>query len=284
MAAKIAVIAPGMMGAAVGARLVDNGAEVTTLLKGRSEATVARAETAGMKDASEADMADCDIILSIVPPGDAMKLAHRLEPYLAASDHKPIYADLNAVNPGTAADVGKVITATGCRYVDGGIIGGPPREGYAGPVIYVSGPDASGLRTLSDLGLNIRLLDEIIGTASALKMCYGGITKGITAIGTTLILAADRAGIADALRAELQDSQPAFYQSLNRSVPDMFSKAYRWVAEMEEISTFVGDRAEGDIHKAIAGLYARLADDYEAQRKEINALAHFFRDDKGSQG
>lgn len=279
MTSKIAVVAPGMMGAAVGARLVDNGAQVLTLLEGRSDETRARAEKAGMKGAADADMADCEVILSIVPPGDAMNLAHRLEPYLRASEHKPIYADLNAVNPGTAADVGKVITATGCRYVDGGIIGGPPREGYAGPVIYLSGADASGLRILGDLGLNIRLLDEIIGTASALKMCYGGITKGITAIGTTLILAAERAGIADALRAELQDSQPAFYKSLNRSVPDMFSKAYRWVAEMEEISKFVGDRAEGDIHKAVAGLYARLADDYEGQRKEINALAHFFRED-----
>lgn len=277
MTATVAVIAPGMMGAAIGARLTGNGARVITLLEGRSAGTRARAEQSGMAGVAIADIAEADMILSVLPPGDALALAEQLAPALAASGRKPHYADLNAVNPDTAIEIGEVIARTGCRYIDGGIIGGPPKEGYAGPVIYVSGPDASSTRILNELGLNCRELDAIIGTASALKMCYGGITKGVTAIGATLALAASRAGIADALRGELQTSQPALFASLQRSVPDMFSKAYRWVAEMEEISTFVGDRAEGAIHIAIAGLYDRLAKDFEGQKKEINALAHFFR-------
>ena len=36
MSVVVAVIAPGAMGAAVGKRLVDNGAKVLTSLKGRS--------------------------------------------------------------------------------------------------------------------------------------------------------------------------------------------------------------------------------------------------------
>jgi L-threonate 2-dehydrogenase len=279
MTTTIAVIAPGMMGAAIGARLTDNGAKVITLLEGRSAETISRAEDAGMTGASLEVIAAADMILSVLPPGDALELAKKLGPVLAASGNKPHYADLNAVNPETAVEIGAVIEKTGCRYIDGGIIGGPPKEGYAGPVIYVSGPDASAARILGELGLNCKELDATIGTASALKMCYGGITKGVTAIGTTLALAASRAGIADALRQELMTSQAVLYQALQRSVPDMFGKAYRWVAEMEEISTFVGKRAEGDVHKAIAGLYDRLAKDYDNQRKEIDALAHFFRKD-----
>ena len=279
MTTTIAVIAPGMMGAAIGARLTDNGAKVITLLEGRSAETISRAEDAGMTGASLEVIAAADMILSVLPPGDALELANKLGPVLAASGNKPHYADLNAVNPETAVEIGAVIEKTGCRYIDGGIIGGPPKKGYAGPVIYVSGPDASAARILGELGLNCKELDGTIGTASALKMCYGGITKGVTAIGTTLALAASRAGIADALRQELMTSQAVLYQALQRSVPDMFGKAYRWVAEMEEISTFVGKRAEGDVHKAIAGLYDRLAKDYDNQRKEIDALAHFFRKD-----
>ncbi|MGE3246431.1 MAG: DUF1932 domain-containing protein [Beijerinckiaceae bacterium] len=279
MTATIAVIAPGMMGAAIGARLVKNGAKVLTLLDGRSEDTKARAAQAGIAGASVSEIAKADMILSVLPPGDALALAQMLAPVLSASAHKPHYADLNAVNPDTAVEIGEVIAATGCRYIDGGIIGGPPRDGYSGPVIYVSGPDASTARLLGELGLNCHELDAIVGTASALKMCYGGITKGVTAIGTTLALAAARAGIAEALRDELKSSQPALFASLQRSVPDMFGKAYRWVAEMEEISTFVGDRAEGVVHKGIAGLYDRLAQDYEDQQKEIKALAQFFRKD-----
>lgn len=279
MPATIAVIAPGMMGAAIGARLTSNGAIVPTLLEGRSEDTKKRAAEAGMTAASLEDIAKSDMILSVLPPGDALALAEKLAPVLKASENKPHYADLNAVNPDTVVEIGEVIAATGCRFIDGGIIGGPPKEGYKGPVIYVSGPGASAARALNELGLNCKELDATIGTASALKMCYGGITKGVTAIGTTLALAASRAGIAEALRDELKASQGPLFTSLQRSVPDMFSKAYRWVAEMEEISTFVGDRAEGVVHKGIAGLYDRLAQDYEGQHKEIDALAHFFRKD-----
>lgn len=276
MTDKIAVIAPGMMGAGIGGRLASKGARVLTLLEGRSSATVERATQAGMEGTDIDALINADIILSVLPPGDAMALAQKLAPALTSSEHKPAYADLNAVNPETACEIGDIITPTGCRFVDGGIIGGPPREGYS-PVIYLSGPNASALRDLNDLGLNCRELDATIGTASALKMCYGGITKGVTAIGTTLALAASRAGIAEALREELQSSQPALFSSLQRSVPDMFAKAYRWVAEMEEISAFVGDREEGVIHKGIAGLYDRLAEDERTARKEIDALANFFR-------
>ena len=46
-----AVISPGAMGSAVAARLTDNGVEVRTLLAGRSDASVARAREARMRDA-----------------------------------------------------------------------------------------------------------------------------------------------------------------------------------------------------------------------------------------
>ena len=48
MTPVVAVIAPGMMGAAVGKRLVDNGIKVLTSLKGRSAETATRAKAAGM--------------------------------------------------------------------------------------------------------------------------------------------------------------------------------------------------------------------------------------------
>src|SRR3954471_12125598 len=74
----VAVVAPGMMGSGVGQRLVENGVEVRTSLAGRSAATVARAKAAGMIGVSDAEIAASDIILSILPPGDALGLAERL--------------------------------------------------------------------------------------------------------------------------------------------------------------------------------------------------------------
>ena len=85
----VAVIAPGMMGSAVAKRLTSRGIEVRTSLAGRSASTVARAKAAGMVDASDAQIAAADIIMSILPPGDAVGLAERLAPALRAQTKKP---------------------------------------------------------------------------------------------------------------------------------------------------------------------------------------------------
>jgi putative dehydrogenase len=282
MGLTVAVIAAGGMGSAVGARLSARGARVVTSLAGRSPASAARAAAARITPVSDAEIAAADFLLSIVPPKEALPLAQRLAPSLSAANEKPVYVECNAVSPQTAERIGAVIAATGCPFVDGGIIGAPPREGYDGPIFYVSGPEAKHALVLNDYGLIVRVMDGPVGAASAIKMCYGGITKGLTAIGSAMALAAHRAGIGDALRAELDASQPALMGRLTGSVPDMFSKAYRWVAEMEEIAGFLGDRPEGEMFQGIAELYQRLADDVEDQKKEIDALAAFFAKRKDS--
>jgi len=78
MSPTIAILAPGAMGSAVASRLRENGARVLTSLRGRSEATLKRAADAGMIGSEDEAIAGADIILSIVPPGDAVALAERL--------------------------------------------------------------------------------------------------------------------------------------------------------------------------------------------------------------
>src|SRR5262249_32550879 len=162
----VAVIAPGMMGSGVGQRLVENGIEVRTSLAGRSDATVARAKAAGMVGVSDEQIAACDIILSILPPGDALGLAERLTPVLRAASKKPIYVDCNALDPATVVRIARVVQETGATFVDGGIIGGPPRAGYS-PKIYLSGEGASRVADLNRYGLEMPVQPGPIGAASA---------------------------------------------------------------------------------------------------------------------
>src|SRR5437588_11147699 len=154
----LAVIAPGMMGAAVGKRLVDNGLKVLTSLKGRSAETSARAKTAGMVSASDEEIAAADFILSILPPGDAVALAQRFAPALTASNSKPVFVDCNAVSPKTVERIAAAIAPTGSPFVDAGIIGQPPKPGDAGPRFYASGPEAPRFARLKELGLDLRVL------------------------------------------------------------------------------------------------------------------------------
>jgi 3-hydroxyisobutyrate dehydrogenase-like beta-hydroxyacid dehydrogenase len=247
----VAVIAPGAMGAPVAKCLVEHGLRVLTSLQGRSAATVARAGAAGMAAASDDEIAGADFILSILPPGDALPLAQRFAPALAARNGKPVYVDCNAVSPPTVARIAAVIAPTGCPFVDAGIIGAPPRPDYGGPTFYASGPDAPRFALLGQFGLKVRPLEGPLSAASALKMSYGGITKGMTAIAAAMFLAANRGGSADALFLELKESQPQLLAWLSRQVTGMYPKAYRWVAEMEEVSDFAGDNA------ASKDMYAR---------------------------
>ena len=273
----VAVIAPGMIGSAVGARLVENGIEVRTLLAGRSEATVARAKAAGMADASDEQIVASDIILSILPPGDALGLAERLAPALRSATKKPIYVDCNALDPATVVRISRVVQETGATFVDGGIIGGPPKPGY-GPKIYLSGEAAPRVAELTKYGLQMPIQPGPIGAASAMKMSYAGITKGFTALAAGMMLAATREGSEEALKAELAESQPAMTAWLDRQMPNMYGKAYRWVAELDEIGAFVGEEfAEHAMLTAAARFYQRIADDFDGKKDEVDVLERFLK-------
>jgi hypothetical protein len=72
-------------------------------------------------------------------------------------------------------------------------------------------------------------------------MCYAALTKGLTAVATELLVAAEKLGLAAPLRAEFEYSQPVLLQWMTRQLPTMPPKAYRWVGEMLEIAATFGD-------------------------------------------
>src|SRR6185312_5314884 len=95
-------------------------------------------------------------------------------------------------------------------------------------------------------------------------------------LGAAMMLAATRAGTADALIAEMSLSQPALLGWLTRQMPRMHSKAYRWVAEMEEIAQFVGEDPAGrQFYLAAARLYERIAADFAGPKQETATLDAF---------
>src|SRR5499427_6683048 len=255
MAYVVAIIAPGEMGSAVAARLSERGVRVTTSLAGRSAASAARAQRAHMVPVADDDalVDGADFLLSICPPGEAIALAERLKPALRQARKKPIYVDCNAVSPETAAAIGTVLQTTGCEYVDGGIIGPPPPPNGTGTRIYVSGRAAHEVARLSEFGVAFPALAMVLG--------------------------ATRTGSASALHKELEASQPHLLAWLTRQVPRMYPKAYRWVAEMEEIGDFLHDGTpSGDMFEAIARLYQDIADMAQAPSAgdAVAQLSEFF--------
>lgn len=267
----VAISAPGMMGAGVGARLVANGVRVLVPLEGRSAASRARAGAGGMEDIAFDRIGEADMILSIVSPEFAEDFATRVAAVAAGSG--AVFADLNAITPARAGRIAALAEGAGLGFADGGIIGPPPRDGGRDPVIYLSGPRAADVARLSGHGLRTAVLHGGVGEASALKLSYAGITKGLSALGATMMLAAARAGVEEQLMAELGESQPHLATTFARSIPDMLPKSGRWVSEMHEIAEFIGtDHPEHGIYGAVAQLYERLFESRNAGGDEAETL------------
>jgi 3-hydroxyisobutyrate dehydrogenase-like beta-hydroxyacid dehydrogenase len=270
------------MGSAIGRCLTEHGARVLTLIEGRSERTIMRSREAGMIAVAASDLATADLILSITPPAVALGLAESLAPILRQSRSKPAFIDFNAINPDTMRKVSAALAETGCEVLDGAIIGSPPVPGRKGPTLYVSGDPHHRADMLSGLGLRVRHIDGPLGAASALKMVYAGISKGSIAIGTAMLLASVRAGCAQGLREELGESRPEILARFTWAIPDMYEKAYRWVAEMQEIAAFLGpDDPAAGLFEAAAGIFARMAEDRNANGALAESLNHVLAIENG---
>jgi L-threonate 2-dehydrogenase len=280
--ATIAVIGAGEMGSAVGQRLRKMGVRTITELKGRSEQSTRRVADAGLEviDDDQLLVDEANFILSIVPPGVACAVAERFRGPLHRTERKPIFVECNAIAPKTVRRIETILSETGCGFVDAGIIGGPPPidDLVKGPRFYASGPHAQMFAGLAQYGLDIAVLKAPIGAASALKLAYAGLTKGFTALGAAMIGAAAREHLADALRAELARTQPDMLVRLERFIPAMFPKAYRWVAEMEQIADFAGEEGKGaTIYQGAARLYEQIASEFEGDQpsERLSALTSF---------
>jgi 3-hydroxyisobutyrate dehydrogenase-like beta-hydroxyacid dehydrogenase len=233
----VGILSPGDMGSAIGERLAKHGVRVLVALEGRSERTKSLAAAAGLEDVGSVEqmVSQATHVLSVMVPSEATGAAEQVAGALRATGASLVYADLNAVSPGTTQRIGQIVEAAGARFVDGGIVGGPPR-GSVNPRIYASGPHAAELAVLAEHGLIVPVIGDKVGQASGLKMCYAALTKGLQALGTELLVTARLLGLDETLKAEHLDSQPVLRQWLSKSMLGMPPKAHRWVGEMEEIA------------------------------------------------
>ena len=240
---KIAILHPGEMGAAVGAALVASGAEVVWVPAGRSPATAERARRAGLRAVE--DVAEADVILSICPPGAALDVARGLAGFGG------LYIDANAISPATSAEVAALMP----RFVDGGIIGGPPRE-PGGTRLYLSGAPA---QEAAALFAGSVLDARVVSDASALKLAYAAWTKGSAALLLAIREMAAAYGVTEPLLEEWALSQPDVERRLDDAAASAASKGWRWVGEMEEIAAaFAAAGQPEGFHEAAAAIYPPL--------------------------
>lgn len=272
----IGVIGMGEMGASLAARLVRGGALVLTSTQGRSAASVLRAQHAGVECVDEDTVAQATCLLSVVPPAAAMDTARHWSAILARCGQQPVYMDCNAVSVDTVHRIGDLVAGCGARFVDGCIIGPPGAPESPGPVVYLAGEQPADVALLLRHGLLARSTQGPVGAASALKMAYAGINKGLTGLAAAMILAATRAGAAGALGREMAASQPHLLAHLGRTLPDMYAKAWRWDFEMRQVAEFTDEDPDvARLYEAMGAFFGQLGRDWAGPREAAATIDAF---------
>src|SRR5262252_2729453 len=117
---------------------------------------------------SQAELAAaCNVLFSTVTADQAEVAAEQNAPYL---NERHLYADLNSVSPALKQSIGRMVSATGARFVEIAIMS-PVKPHLHRVPMFLGGPHAPELREmLAPFDMKLEIVSEQIGTAAAIKM------------------------------------------------------------------------------------------------------------------
>lgn len=257
----IGIVSPGAMGSAVGRALAGSGNAAVATVAGRSERTRRLAESAGLdlRPVLADVVGAADVVLSIVPPGEARAAAYAIAAAAHETGARPLVADLNAIAPATVRAIDTEMREAGLNLIDGSISGPPPRAGTE-TRIYLSGPRAHEVAALAAENVSFRVVGAEVGAASAVKMSTASVYKGTGALLVQALVTAHANGVLEHVVDDLRASSPELVDGVERALQSAASKAHRYVAEMEEIAaTQAAAGLTPALFEAIAETCRRLA-------------------------
>jgi 3-hydroxyisobutyrate dehydrogenase-like beta-hydroxyacid dehydrogenase len=283
---RIGILSIGEMGYHWARILSSRGVEVVTYAEDRSEATRKRAENIGVKclPSMERLVQDADLIVSIVVPFAANRVALKVAEGMTQCGRKDLlYLDANAISPMTADEIGNILTPSGVNFVDGCIIGSATKMDK-GAVVYVSGPQATRLQALESYGFCVKVLGPKVSQASAFKVVYAGLTKGLQGLFVELLMGAKSFGLLDEILKRYEESFPGLLDKIASSVVALRIHAARRAEEMDELertfnhhgmNAFMAPAAKS-VLQSIAGLELGKPSEAGAREGELLTTLELF--------
>ncbi len=233
----VAFVGFGEAGAAFGAGLAACGYDRKT--------DEPRTRDAKLADFAAARVVACDdlasaidgtiAILSLVTADQALAVA---EATAALIGEGALFFDMNSVAPDTKRAAARAIEAAGARYVDVAVMA-PVHPAGRAVALLVGGPHAEiGAERLRTIGFaDVTVVDGPVGAASSIKMIRSVMVKGLEALTTECVLAAEAAGVRDAVIASLNASWPGtdWAAKADYNLDRMMVHGLRRAAEMDEV-------------------------------------------------
>lgn len=284
---RVGILSIGEMGYHWARLLSGHGIEVLTYAQGRSEITQKRAANAGVRLVPSLRnlLGEADLVVSLVVPSAAKRVAAGVARALTKLGKRDLfYLDANAISPMTAGAIQRVLSPSQAVFIDGCIIGSAARLAQ-GTVIYLCGPRAERLEELTQYGFSIRILGPEIGQASAFKIVYAGLTKGLQGLFVELLIGARKFGLLSEILRQYDESFPGLPAKVGQSIVGLGVHAGRRAEEMAELSqTFrhnglraVMAPATGKLLRSIASLNAGTASETgEREGTLLETLELFF--------
>ena len=140
-----------------------------------------RAQETGttLADSSEALTAASDLVISTVTANEAVHAAEQTAPFLTG---RHLYADLNSISPAAKQEIGRIIAASGARFVEGAIMAPVPPYGHRVPILLGGVAAKTFLEQMAPYGMQLDFAGDEIGAAAAVKMFRSIIVKGMEAL------------------------------------------------------------------------------------------------------
>ncbi|SET20941.1 DUF1932 domain-containing protein [Geodermatophilus poikilotrophus] len=208
MSTRWGLVGFGEAGRVIGTALAASGADLAVhdrvlLDPERGPGLAAAVRAAGAQPVADvAELADRDVVLSLVTPATALAVAEGLA---AVVGDGVLYVDLNSTAPLVKEAVAAALPAA--RVVDGVMTGGGIRLDGSRIPISLAGPDApEAARLLSGAGFRTGVVGERVGAAAALKMLRSVVVKGLEGLWTEALLAARELDVVEPLIAMVEET------------------------------------------------------------------------------
>ncbi len=257
----VGLLHAGEMGASLAAVLRRRGSTVLTTVAGRSEATAQRARQQGLIIVD--NLADlirrADVVFSLVLPAAAEQMAQSYCEMASLAPAGAIFVDVNSIGPETVGAMADRLQSVGVDFVDGAINGLAKNLPVSG-TLFLSGKRAADVGALFGDAVRVRLLGGRIGSASAMKMLLGGMSKGICALYLELALLAQRRDMLPQMIEATAQIYPGVWALIERMLPTYAQHAGRRRDEMQHLcETILASGQEPCVIDAVQRLHETLA-------------------------
>jgi hypothetical protein len=224
------------MGSSFGKVVREAGFRVITTVEGRSPRTHRLCHEGGLSvvDSLGEVIERSDVVVSLVSPGAALSVAREVAANIDDSSRSLLYVDANSISPMTVTLISEALSHVAIDFVDASIFGLASQLQQRG-TLYFSGSRAKELSGQFESIMRVKVVGDMPGQASALKMIVSGIPKGLSALFLeTMLFAQDMHLLSEAIEA-CDEIYPSIMEVIRRMLPTYPQHAGRRCEELWEV-------------------------------------------------